>query len=353
MAYGPGDFATEDEEAQHYLDVLRDGSSRELIYARDGLARIFERRGLLDEAAECYETNIFEGVRDRDVYERLARVYRKQGRADLADEVIEEAYRLPTRGSVATQPMAPIPSDPTRDPAATRPMRPPLIDDLAHDESPTVRAAPRTAAAPAARPWWKQPAVIIASILLLGPIGLTLMFAQATWRMSTKWIVAAIWWGGYLLLWGLVIRTNLMSIADIVASQYGPPETVATPVRTPAAPAASPGVALSPIPAAKPSPAAAAPPPTSPALAPSPAPKPAPGAPQAGGQVRVANTDGAGVSLRERPSTNSSRLKLLPEGAVLDIVGPDIPAEDKVWRNVRDSAGATGWIVADFLVPAG
>jgi Bacterial SH3 domain len=358
LTYGRRDFATEDDEAQFYLEQLRDGSARDRITARDGLARIFERRGLLDEAAECLETNILEGVRDRDVYERLARIYRRQGRAELADEVIDEARRLPLPGSAATQPMGPIPSDPTREGrgvgAATRPMRAPLIDDFAYDESPTTRDAPSRRRRQTERPWYKAPAIIILSIVLLGPIGLALMWAQAAWRMSTKWIVTGIWWGAYLLLWGLVIRTNLVAVADIVAGQAATPPAAATPVVPPTPPAQAPaGAASPPAVASKPSPAAAASPVTSPGPAQPPASKPAASAPQPGSQVRVANTDGDGVNLRERPSSNSNRLKLVAEGAILDIVGPDIPAEDKIWRNVRDSAGATGWVVSEFLVPVG
>ena len=45
-------FRDEDEAAQHYLSTLRDGTRAEKIVARDGLAGIFSRRGLYEEAAE-------------------------------------------------------------------------------------------------------------------------------------------------------------------------------------------------------------------------------------------------------------------------------------------------------------
>ena len=77
-------FATEDEEARHCLGALRDGGADEKRAARDRLGRIFERRGLVDEAAACYETNLAEGVRDPSLYRRLADVYRRQGRSDRA-----------------------------------------------------------------------------------------------------------------------------------------------------------------------------------------------------------------------------------------------------------------------------
>ena len=46
--------ANEDGEARYHLDRLRDGTQREKIAARMSLARIFERRGMLDEVVELY-----------------------------------------------------------------------------------------------------------------------------------------------------------------------------------------------------------------------------------------------------------------------------------------------------------
>ena len=77
-------LAGEDEEARLCLRALRDGGADEKRAARDRLGRIFERRGLVDEAAACYETNLAEGVRDPSLYRRLADVYRRQGRSDRA-----------------------------------------------------------------------------------------------------------------------------------------------------------------------------------------------------------------------------------------------------------------------------
>jgi hypothetical protein len=65
--------------------------------------------------------------------------------------------------------------------------------------------------------------------------------------------------------------------------------------------------------------------------------------------VRVAGTDGTGVSLREKPSTTSRRLIVVPEGARLVVVGEDTQAEGRTWRNVRTSTGATGWVASQFV----
>ena len=46
--------------------MLREGSRAEKIEARAGLAEIFSKRGLFEEAAELYELNIRAGVRTPD-----------------------------------------------------------------------------------------------------------------------------------------------------------------------------------------------------------------------------------------------------------------------------------------------
>ena len=89
----PQGFASEDEEATYCLSLLRDGDRHQQIVARERLGQIFERRGLLDEAAQCLESNVREGVRDPRVYQRLAGIYRRQGR----HETTQRQYRWPGR----------------------------------------------------------------------------------------------------------------------------------------------------------------------------------------------------------------------------------------------------------------
>lgn len=84
-----------------------------------------------------------------------------------------------------------------------------------------------------------------------------------------------------------------------------------------------------------------------PASAPEPAAEPA-GA--AGPLYRVANTEGAGANLRSAPSTSAALIKTLPEGAVVEYLGATRRANNLNWRNVRDTAGAEGWMAANFLV---
>jgi hypothetical protein len=96
-------FASEDEEGQYYLALLRDGTPEEQVAARWGLARIFEDRGMLAEAADVLEGNLRTGVRDRALYARLAAIYRRQGRAAMAAEALANEARI----AVGTGPSSP------------------------------------------------------------------------------------------------------------------------------------------------------------------------------------------------------------------------------------------------------
>lgn len=82
---------------------------------------------------------------------------------------------------------------------------------------------------------------------------------------------------------------------------------------------------------------------------------------QVGGYVQIANTEGAGLSLRAGPGTNNARLSVADEGAVLPVI--DGPREDEqgepdeagnvyVWWYLRNTDGTEGWGRNDFLVPS-
>ena len=66
-------------------------------------------------------------------------------------------------------------------------------------------------------------------------------------------------------------------------------------------------------------------------------------------RVTVAQTRGLGVNLRAMPGEKSARIKTLPEGTQLEVVGPDERIGGVVWRNVRDPGGTVGWVAASFL----
>jgi hypothetical protein len=389
----------EDREAERYLTLLRDGSAEDRILARDELGRIFEKRNLLDEAAECYEANIRAGVRDPELYERLASVYRRQGRADLADEALDEARKLaPAAGADPGHEAAPVAAAAAdravgADQFEARPEAPaepsgsppddPRPDSGRAAGLPTAPAPPLGAAGRARpRPWYASSPFIILSLILLGPVGLILMWARAAWSRGTKWLVTAVWLGSFLLIGSLWLRTAVDSMRATGPGPAGPgpaPAAGSTPApaaATPLVPIAAPGITPSPSPAvaiapapvtapatadpaaaatAVPSPAPAPPAATAaPAPAPPPATAPVAGSPTASPapaaeRVRVTNTEGQGANLREQPSGLANRLKTLPEGTFLEVTGPDQTADGRVWRPVRDPTGATGWVVADFL----
>ena len=81
-----------------------------------------------------------------------------------------------------------------------------------------------------------------------------------------------------------------------------------------------------------------------------PDPSPPPAQPSGPDRVQVAGTERQGVNVRAAPSAHAASVKLAPEGAVLEVVGPDRAADGRTWRNVRDPAdGAHGWVAAEFL----
>ena len=79
--------------------------------------------------------------------------------------------------------------------------------------------------------------------------------------------------------------------------------------------------------------------------APSPSPAPLPSL----GRVRVANTEGQGANMRQSPSTTAEIVRSVPEGTIVDVVGPDQQGGGRTWRNIREPGGATGWVAAELL----
>ena len=123
-------FSNDDEAAQYWLGVLRNGSDTDRINAREQLADIFEQRGMFEEATELLISNIHDGVRTSDIFRWLARLYRAQGQEMLAMQSAAEAAKylppsspsghFPPPQTDVPQPLgaAIIPPDPTyRSPA--------------------------------------------------------------------------------------------------------------------------------------------------------------------------------------------------------------------------------------------
>lgn len=64
----------------------------------------------------------------------------------------------------------------------------------------------------------------------------------------------------------------------------------------------------------------------------------------------VANTDGDGVNIRTATDDPES-IKVWEDGTEMVVVGPDVTAEGRDWKNVRDPDGNVGFVAADFLEP--
>jgi hypothetical protein len=68
--------------------------------------------------------------------------------------------------------------------------------------------------------------------------------------------------------------------------------------------------------------------------------------------VRVANTNGLGVFLREEPGPQSQRIvPAVREGALLRLVGPEQTVQAQIWRLCEDEGrnGVQGWVPAQYL----
>jgi hypothetical protein len=68
-------------------------------------------------------------------------------------------------------------------------------------------------------------------------------------------------------------------------------------------------------------------------------------------RLRVANTNGSGVNLRAKPGEKAQRIKTVPEGTTLEVVGGTELADGIQWRNVREPGGGVGWVSASFAPP--
>lgn len=69
--------------------------------------------------------------------------------------------------------------------------------------------------------------------------------------------------------------------------------------------------------------------------------------------LQIANTDGQGARLREEPARSARSLRVLPDGATVEAVGPEEDGEGLRWRPVRVADGTRGWIAASLLTPHG
>ena len=85
---------------------------------------------------------------------------------------------------------------------------------------------------------------------------------------------------------------------------------------------------------------------------------PPPNAPTAtpqgiGQRLQVANTGAEGANLRRDPGQGGDRLKTVPDGSIVEVIGPDRTVDGIIWKNVRDAQGEVGWIAGSYLAAEG
>jgi hypothetical protein len=144
---------------------------------------------------------------------------------------------------------------------------------------------------------------------------------------------------------GLVLATMLVVGVSWLASRRQQAPIPVAPVVAGAEQAAAAPEAVAAPPVAEPA--------SQPAAETAPAPQPTPIAQAtpapAGESARVANTNGRGVNLRAAAGERTARIKVVPEGTRLELLGPEQLADGIVWRNVREPGGATGWVSVSFI----
>jgi len=70
-----------------------------------------------------------------------------------------------------------------------------------------------------------------------------------------------------------------------------------------------------------------------------------------GAKAKVTGTGGSGLNMRAGAGTGQARVKTVPEGAVVEVIGGPKDANSYTWWQVKDAGGTSGWVVSKFLVP--
>jgi hypothetical protein len=70
-----------------------------------------------------------------------------------------------------------------------------------------------------------------------------------------------------------------------------------------------------------------------------------------GASARIAGTDGDGAWLRSSPGIGDNKVRILPEGTAVTIVGPLPPpsADGHEWIGVRTADGTQGYVAAEYV----
>jgi len=65
--------------------------------------------------------------------------------------------------------------------------------------------------------------------------------------------------------------------------------------------------------------------------------------------AKVSGTEGDGLRLREGPGLNYDKIRTLPEGTLVQIIGGPVEADGHQWFNIIDDLGNEGWCAGDWL----
>lgn len=68
-----------------------------------------------------------------------------------------------------------------------------------------------------------------------------------------------------------------------------------------------------------------------------------------GSKVKVVGTGGSGLNMRAGAGTAQPRVKTLHDGATVEIIGGPKEANGFTWYQIKDEAGASGWVVSRYL----
>ncbi|HYU18605.1 MAG TPA: SH3 domain-containing protein [Chloroflexota bacterium] len=72
--------------------------------------------------------------------------------------------------------------------------------------------------------------------------------------------------------------------------------------------------------------------------------------PPVGSTVRVVDTGGRGLNLRNGPGLSAPVALSVDEGTTLQVLGPARPADGFRWIELREPGGMVGWAAVDFLL---
>jgi hypothetical protein len=162
-------------------------------------------------------------------------------------------------------------------------------------------------------------------------------------------VAAAILVLGGLVVWSVaspIVRPNPTVVVQANPTSSAPPPTGAGPANKPATNlASSPAVVQKPTVVIPPTPTPA-PPTATPVPEPTKTPTPEPAR-----SAKIVNTDGQGAIMRREASVSAQRVKVIPEGTIVELVGAERRGDGYTWRNIRDVDGMAGYVVDEYLQP--